>query len=138
MWNKKFVYVLNYIKTFKVVQKSNPQPHSLQRNKKAILATAAYFKVSIPIRSQWQKLRPRWSSFTKKGVLGKKQQKNHHHCILHIRISLGTKCQLKLTILIFWTKISQKGCSRSKVENVNTTIEFCIFELVQITNFSWN
>ena len=29
--------------------------------------------------------------------------------ILRIRISLRTKFQLKLTILIFWTKFAQKG-----------------------------
>ena len=32
----------------------------------------------------------------------------HHHEILRIRISLGTKFQLKLTILIFLTKFVQK------------------------------
>ena len=33
----------------------------------------------------------------------------HHHQILHIRNSLGTKFQLKLKILIFRTKFAQKG-----------------------------
>ena len=51
-------------------------------------------------------------------------------------ISQGTKFQIKLTILIFWTKFVQKGYFRSKTENVNTNIEFFIFELVQIPNFS--
>ena len=37
---------------------------------------------------------------------------------------------LKLTILIFWNKFTQKGYLQSKTEKVNTTIEFCIFELV--------
>ena len=34
----------------------------------------------------------------------------HHHWILHIRISLATKFQIKLRILIFWTKFVQKLC----------------------------
>ena len=40
----------------KAVQKNNPWTHSLQQNKKAVLTTAAYFKVSNPVRSQGQKL----------------------------------------------------------------------------------
>ena len=51
---------------------------------------------------------------------------------------LATKFHLKLTILIFWTKFGQKGYFRSKTEKVNITIEFCIFELVQVPNFSLN
>ena len=50
--------------------------------------------------------------------------------MLHIRISLGTKFQLKLTILISWTKFTQKGCFRSK-QKVNTTIK-----LVNVPYFS--
>ena len=34
----------------------------------------------------------------------KNRKSGHHHWILHVRISVGTKFQLKLTILIFWTK----------------------------------
>ena len=59
-----------------------------------------------------------------------KTEKEHHQRILHIQNSLGTKFQLKLTILIFWTKFAQNGYFRSKTEKVNTTIEFCIFDLV--------
>ena len=39
---------------FKVVPKSNPRTHSPQQNKKAVLMTAAHFKVSTPVRSQKQ------------------------------------------------------------------------------------
>ena len=49
---------------------------------------------------------------------------------MHIHISLGNKFQLKLTILIFWTKSAQKGISGRKQEKVNIIMEFCIFELV--------
>ena len=45
----------------------------------------------------------------------------HHHCIPLIQISLGTKFQLKLTILIFLTTFTQKGFFWSKTEKVNTT-----------------
>ena len=65
-----------------------------------------------------------------------KEKSEHQRWVLHIRISLATKFQLKLTILIFWTKFLEKGYFRSKTEKVNTTIEFCIFELVWVPNFS--
>ena len=45
----------------------------------------------------------------------------HHHCIPLIQISLGTKFQLKLTILIFLTTFTEKGFFWSKTEKVNTT-----------------
>ena len=57
---------------------------------------------------------------------------------MYIRISLGIKFQLKLTILIFWTKFALKGCFRSKTEKVNTIIELWLLELVQVPNFSLN
>ena len=49
---------------------------------------------------------------------------------MYIRISLGTKLQLKLTILVFEIKFVQKGYFGLKKEKVSTTIELCIFELV--------
>ena len=48
--------------------------------------------------------------------LAKKGLKNHYP-ILSIWNKLGTKFQLKLTILNFWTKLTQKGYSQSKKEN---------------------
>ena len=49
------------------------------------------------------------SNFAQKTCFWSKTEKNeHHHWILHIRISLGTKFQLKLTILIFWIEFVQK------------------------------
>ena len=58
--------------------------------------------------------------------------------IMHIRISLCTKFQLILTVLIFWIKFTQKGYFWSKINKVNTTTKFCIFELVWVSNFSLN
>ena len=55
MWKKKFFYVLNYLKTVKAVEKkNNRRTHLPQQNKKAVLMTAAYFKVSTLVRSQGQ------------------------------------------------------------------------------------
>ena len=47
------------------------------------------------------------------------QKTEHHHWILHTRISRGTKFQLNLTILIFRTKFTQKAYFRSKKEKLN-------------------
>ena len=58
------------------------------------------------------------------------RKREHHLWTLQIQISLGTKFQLKITRLIFWTKFSQKERFRSKIEKVSTTIELCIFGLV--------
>ena len=41
-------------KSFMAVLKKNPRTHSPQQNKKAVLTTAAYFKASVPVRSQEQ------------------------------------------------------------------------------------
>ena len=43
----------------------------------------------------------------------------HQRQILHVRNSLGTKFQVKLTILKFWSKITQKEHFRSKKEEKN-------------------
>ena len=75
MWSKKLVYVLSYLKSFKAVHKINPRTQSPQLNKKAVLTTAAYFKVSTHVLLQGQKLYFFLSSFTKKGVSGIKPKK---------------------------------------------------------------
>ena len=53
-------------------------------------------------------------------------------------ISLGTTFQLKLTILIFWTKFVQRKHFWSKTKKVNSIIEFCIFELDQLRDLALN
>ena len=47
-----------------------------------------------------------------------------------IGTSLSTKLQLKLTILIFWMKVAQKGYFQSKTDYMNRVFEFCMFKLV--------
>ena len=50
------------------------------------------------------------TNFRKKRYLrSKTEKKEHHHWILHIRISLSTKFQYKLIIFISWTKFAQKS-----------------------------
>ena len=39
---------------------------------------------------------------------------------------------------MFWNKFTQKWYFQSKTEKVNITIEFCIFELVQVSIFNLN
>ena len=51
-------------------------------------------------------------------IYSKQQKWTPPRLNLHIQISLGTKFQLKLEILIFWTKFVQKGYFRSKTENI--------------------
>ena len=70
------------------------------------------------------------------------RKSEHHHGILRFWMSQGTKFQLKLIILSFWTKFTPKRYFRSKTErvvqglqafafcvvNVNSTIVFKNFE----------
>ena len=74
----------------------------------------------------------------KEGIPVGNEKSEYHYWVLHIRISLCNKFQLKLVTLIFWTKFVQKRYFQSTTNKRNTTIEFCIFELVQIPNFSLN
>ena len=50
-------------------------------------------------------------------IINKKSK--HHHWNLHIWISVSTKFQLKLTILILWNKFAQKEHFQSKKERMN-------------------
>ena len=54
MLNKKFVYLSFKLFSNKTARKNNPRKHLPQQNKKAVLVTAAYFKVSTPVRLQRQ------------------------------------------------------------------------------------
>ena len=74
MWNKKFAYVLNYLKIVKAMSRNNPRTHSPQKNKKTVLTTAAQFQslYSRKVAETIITLRLPW--FTKKGVSGIKQK----------------------------------------------------------------
>ena len=71
-----------------------------------------------------------WAKFAQKVFPVENKKSEHHHYFLHIRISIGTKFQLKLTILIFLTRLTQQGYFQLKTEKVNSTNEFWILELV--------
>ena len=59
-----------------------------------------------------------WTKFAQKGCFRSKTEKmNIIDWILHIWISSGTKFQLKLTSLIFFTKLAPKKNFRLKTEN---------------------
>ena len=55
-------------------------------------------------------------NLAKKGFEVNNRKSEHYHRILQIWISLGTKFQLKLITLIFWTKFTQKRYFLSKTE----------------------
>ena len=79
------------------------------------------------------------NQISRKRILPIKSWKNeHHHRIVHIRISLSTKFQLIVIVLIFWTRFAQKGCFHYKTKKLNTTVDFCIYKLVQVPNLSLN
>ena len=42
------------------------------------------------------------------------------------------------SLLVLFTSVNQKDSFQWKIEGVNTIIEFCIFELVQVPNLSLN
>ena len=53
-----------------------------------------------------------------------------HQRIFHIQKSLGSKCQLQQTILIFGNTFLKKGYFQSKTKKMNIPIEFFVFELL--------
>ena len=69
-----------------------------------------------------------WTKFAKKEHFGWKQRK--------WTSPLSSACSL--TISIFGTKFPQKWHFWLKIEKVNITMEFCIFKLVKVPNFSLN
>ena len=79
-----------------------------------------------------------WSNFSKNGIFGWKEKSQLHFWILLIWISLDTKFQLKLTILIFWTKFTHGVFLEKKTEKVNINTEIWISKLIWISNYSLN
>ena len=57
---------------------------------------------------------------------------------MHIRISLCIKFHFEQAIWNFWTKFTQEIYLYSETEKVNIIIEFHIFELALVPNFSLN
>ena len=92
-----------------------------------ILRTTSQFKLRIFF---W------YQNYPKRVFPVKNSKSESHHWILYIWISLDMKFQLKLTILIFWTKFTQKVYFQSKKEKVNITIDFYTFKWLWVLNFS--
>ena len=106
-----------------------------------------------------------WIKLTQKGYFRTKNNENYNQ-ILYIQINLDSKFQLQQTILnfginlkkntssqkqkkmnitiklkltnaIFWTKFAKKGSYfQSKADRIDTTVKFCIFELVFVSNLT--
>ena len=119
MWKTKFVYVLNYSKTFMAVHKNNSQTHPPHQNKKSFVDDSCIFQSLYSPKVAGTIIALRLPSFTKNCVSGIKQKKwTPPLNSAYIHISLGTKFQLKLTILFFyffWIKFAhKKGISSQK------------------------
>ena len=68
-----------------------------------------------------------------------KYQKDFFNQNFQKKVNITIKFQLKLTILNFWTKFTKKGYFWSKKKKkMKITIEFYIFELLQVPNFTFN
>ena len=52
------------------------------------------------------------TKFFQKGYFYSKTEKVHINWIMHIRLRLGSKFQIKLAILIFWTKFAKNWNSK--------------------------
>ena len=68
----------------------------------------------------------------KKVFPAKNWKREHHHWIPHIQISLGTKFQLKLIILSFWTKFTQKRYFQPKAEQAVQRLQTFAFYAVNV------
>ena len=70
----------------------------------------------------------------------KNRKSEHHHWILHIQVSFGTKFSLKLTILIFWPDLPKKGFSGLKQKKWTPHIFYIILhiQISLVQNFRSN
>ena len=114
------------------MHKKNPLRHSPQQNKKAMLTTAAYFKVSTPVTSCF--------SFTfvyQKTCFRSKTEKVNS--TIEFCISESDKVpnfSLNWQFQFFRPNLPKKTPFWSEMEKVNITIEFCILKLTKVSNFS--
>ena len=53
-----------------------------------------------------------------------------------MKMTVGSTCQLKETILDFRTKFAQKEYFQSKAEKVSIAIEYWLLELVNVPKFT--
>ena len=55
-----------------------------------------------------------------------------------MKLIVGSKFQVKQTILIFGKKIQKKDTSGQKLDKIDITIEFYMLKLVPVSNFILN
>ena len=124
-WNKFTIKIYFWSKTL------NDEHHYLIFHILISLSTNFQFKLTIATF---------WTKFAKKGSYfqSKTDKIDTSHWVLHIRISLCIKFHFEQTVLNFWTKFSQERYLWSKAEKVNIIIEFRLFKLVLVPNFSLN
>ena len=91
----------------------------MSRKNVRLLSFRICVKLYIFAYNKWAQKRSLWS-----------KKSEYQHWILHIRISSGSTFQLKLTSLIFLAKFAHKWYFRSKTKKLNSTIGFCMFELI--------
>ena len=68
-------------------------------------------------------------------IASQKRKSDHQHWTINIRISLDTKFQLKLIIVISWTNVAPKKVFPIENEKVTSITEFCIFRIWLPANF---
>ena len=108
----------------KFVQKGDFQPKA-----KKINSTIEFCMFELVLISNFSWSLQFWffgPSLPKRSIPVKNVKSEHHHLILHIRISLGTKFQLKLTILTFLIKFAQKGNFQSKTVRASMVVTYYI------------
>ena len=64
----------------------------------------------------------------------KNRKCEHRDGVLHISISIGTKFQLKLIILSFWTKFTQKRYFQLKIEQAVQGLQVFVFCVVNVNS----
>ena len=88
---------------------------------------------NFSLKQEFSFLRP---NLPKNSISSLKQKTEHAYWIVYIQIGLNTEFQVEITIFTFRTKFAQNGYFWNKAEKVSITIEFCIFKLIEISNFS--
>ena len=77
------------------------------------------------------------TKFAQKEFFQSKTEKSEHrHRILQIRISQCIKIHFEQKNLNFWSKLNLKGFFWSKKEKVSVIVDFYIFELGKVPNFT--
>ena len=106
--------------------------HQVHQQDQAAHSTKTSTNIRLLLRNEINNWQTNWLLYTNLLTPFARSQKS-----LHKHIVSNSGC--KLTIAIFWTKFAKKGSYfQSKTNKIDTTVEFCIFELVFVSNFTLN